>query len=208
MQSKRKTMIKEINKYDENELANRLIQGDEHAFCVLYALYKNRIIAFIYGFIKSKEVAKDLFQDTFVSLWQNRTFIESGTSFSSYLFSITRNRVYNYMRDEAFHQRILETVHAESSELTNETSQTIIVNDLNQHIQKAMNALSPKQREIFLMSRQQNLSHKEIAKKLNISVNTVQQHIYLSLKIVKKYVSDDNLIYEANLLLFLICIVK
>ena len=83
----------------EKELVEKLIQGDEEAFCELYATYKQRLVYFAMKFLKSPEFAEDIFQDTFAAIWQNRKFIDPNTSFSSFLFTIMRNRILNTLRN-------------------------------------------------------------------------------------------------------------
>lgn len=86
---------------DERELVLRLIDGDEDAFCELYAAYKNRLLYFAMKFVKSREFAEDIFQDAFTVVWQSRRFINPDASFSSYLYTIVRNRILNQIRDMA-----------------------------------------------------------------------------------------------------------
>lgn len=66
---------------DERELVLRLIDGDEDAFCELYAAYKNRLLYFAMKFVKSREFAEDIFQDAFTVVWQSRRFINPGCVF-------------------------------------------------------------------------------------------------------------------------------
>lgn len=66
---------------DERSLVIRLIDGDENAFCELYAAYKNRLIYFAMRFLKSREYAEDIFQDAFTVIWQSRRFINPDASF-------------------------------------------------------------------------------------------------------------------------------
>ena len=84
---------------DEREVVLRLIDGDEEAFCELYAAYKNRLLYFALKFVKSREFAEDIFQDAFTVVWQTRRFINPEASFSSYLYTIVRNRILNQLRD-------------------------------------------------------------------------------------------------------------
>lgn len=80
---------------DERTLVLRLIDGDEDAFCELYARYKNQLVYFALRYLKSQAYAENIFQDTFAAVWQSRRFIDPDTSFSSYLYTIVRNRVLN-----------------------------------------------------------------------------------------------------------------
>lgn len=164
---------------DEKALVLRLIDGDEDAFCELYAAYKGRLIYFAMRFLKSREHAEDVFQDAFTVIWQSRRFINPDASFSSYLYTIVRNRVLNQLRDLDNQNKLKEHVLAQAVDYTDETKNEILANDLRQLILRALQQLTPRQREIFEMSREQQMSHKEIAETLGISVNTVQESISL-----------------------------
>ena len=93
---------------DERSLVLRLIEGEEDAFCELYAAYKNRLIYFAMRFLKSREYAEDIFQDAFTIVWQGRRFINPDASFSAYLYTIVRNRILNQLRD--FKKRIAKYI--------------------------------------------------------------------------------------------------
>lgn len=99
---------------DERELVLRLIDGDEDAFCELYAAYKNRLLYFAMKFVKSREFAEDIFQDAFTVVWQSRRFINPDASFSSYLYTIVRNRILNQIRDMANEDKLKEHILLQS----------------------------------------------------------------------------------------------
>ena len=185
---------------DERSLVLRLIEGEEDAFCELYAAYKNRLIYFAMRFLKSREYAEDIFQDAFTIVWQGRRFINPDASFSAYLYTIVRNRILNQLRDRSEEQILSQAVN-----YTNETRDEIIANDLRQFISCALQQLTPRQREIFEMSREQQMSHREIAEVLGISVNTVQESISISLKTLRAYL-EKNSIVGSDLILILICL--
>ena len=88
---------------------------------------------------------------------------------------------------------------------TNETKDEIIANDLRQFISRALQQLTPRQREIFQMSRERQMSHREIAEVLGISVNTVQESISISLRTLRTYL-EKNSIVGADLILLLVCL--
>lgn len=166
---------------DERILVQRLIEGDEDAFCELYAAYKNRLIFFAMRFLKSREYAEDIFQDAFTVIWQGRRFINPDASFSSYLYTIVRNRILNQLRDLENQTKLKEQILEQAVDYSNDTNNSILANDLRGLIARAMQQLTARQREIFEMSREQDMSHREIAEALGISVYTVQEHISTSL---------------------------
>lgn len=166
---------------DECILVQRLIEDDEDAFCELYAAYKNRLIFFAMRFLKSREYAEDIFQDAFTVIWQGRRFINPDASFSSYLYTIVRNRILNQLRDLENQTKLKEQILEQAVDYSNDTNNSILANDLRGLIARAMQQLTARQREIFEMSREQDMSHREIAEALGISVYTVQEHISTSL---------------------------
>lgn len=179
---------------DERSLALRLIVGDQNAFCELYAAYKNRLIYFAMRFLKSREYAEDIFQDVFTIVWQSRRFINPDGSFSAYLYTITRNRILNQLRDLANQDKLRESILSQAVDYNNEAQDGALVNDLRQFSLRAMWQLTPRQREIFKMSREQQMSHREIAEALGISVNTVQESISISLRTLRAYLKKNSII--------------
>ena len=190
---------------DERSLVLRLSEGDEDAFCELYAAYKNRLIYFAMRFLKSREYAEDIFQDAFAVVWQGRRFINPDASFSAYLYTIVRNRILNQLRDLSNQDKLREQILSQAVNYTNETKDEIIANDLRQFISRALQQLTPRQREIFQMSRERQMSHREIAEVLGISVNTVQESISISLRTLRTYL-EKNSIVGADLILLLVCL--
>ena len=190
---------------DERSLVLRLIEGDEDAFCELYAAYKNRLIYFAMRFLKSREYAEDIFQDAFAVVWQGRRFINPDASFSAYLYTIVRNRILYQLRDLSNQDKLREQILSQAVNYTNETKDEIIANDLRQFISRALQQLTPRQREIFQMSRERQMSHREIAEVLGISVNTVQESISISLRTLRTYL-EKNSIVGADLILLLVCL--
>lgn len=190
---------------DERFLVLRLIDGDEDAFCELYASYKNRLIYFAMRFLKSREYAEDVFQDAFTVIWQGRRFINPDTSFSSYLYTIVRNRVLNQLRDLDNQDKLKEQILAQAVDYTEDTKHRIMADDLRHLIACAMQQLTVRQREVFRMSREKQMSHQEIADALGISINTVQEHISTSLRVLRVYL-EKHKVLEADLILLLICL--
>ena len=189
---------------EEHLLVIRLIAGDEEAFCELYATYKNRLIYFAMRFLKSREYAEDIFQDAFTAIWECRRFINPDASFSAYLYTIVRNRILNQLRELANEDKLKEYILSEAIDYSNDTKNEIFAKDLNDLISRALLQLTPRQREIFEMSREKQMSHKEIAEVLNISIHTVQEHISSSLRTLRSYL-EKNAVLGADMILLLLC---
>ena len=193
------------NSEQEKILIAGLIQDDESAFCELYALYKNRLMFFAMKFLKSKEFAEDVFQDAFTSVWQNRRFLNPDSPFAPHVYTIVKNRILNLLAGIEKEQQLKNIILSGSVDVTNDTEDKILDDDLNQLLEKALLDLTSQQRRIFDMSRKEMKSHKEIAEELNISVYTVQQHISASLKVIRSYLVKYSGTY-ADLLVLLFCL--
>lgn len=173
----------------DKHLAELLSKGDENAFCELYIRYKEYLSRFTLKFLKDKEIAEDIVQDIFTHLWESRHFIDSDYNFSSYLFTITKNRILNTLKRYSTEENILNTIMSKSSIEQASTDNEIIDSEYKSLFKAAINKLPPTRKKVFVLSRLKHMSHKEIAATLGISVYTVQEHISESLKYIKAYLS-------------------
>lgn len=171
----------------ERELVLDLIEGDEKAFCKLYASYKGRVLHFAMQYIKSRELVEDIYQEVFTSIWRNRRFINPNLAFGPYLYTILKNCIINSIADLDKHRYLKEKLMSEAIDYNNDTENSVLENELNSILEKALLRLTPQQKRVFSLSRNALKTHKEIADELGISVYTVQQHISVSLKLVRAY---------------------
>ncbi len=183
-------------------LVELLSKGDEDAFCELYIRYKKRLFSFALKFLKDQNLTEDTIQDIFTHLWESRFFIDSNYNFSSYLFTITKNRILNTLKKYNTEENVLNLIMSKSLLEQASADNGIIDSEYKSLFKAAINKLPPTRKKIFVLSRIKHMTHKEIAETLNISVYTVQEHISESLKCIKKYLSIHTDIHF-NLLLFL-----
>lgn len=181
------------NVTDERELVLRLIRGDQQAFCALYSLYKERLIYFAMKFIKSPEFAEDIFHDSFVAVWQTRQFIDPDKPFRTYIYTIVRNRLLNIIRNIDMEDRAKAYIAATSIDRFSETESRVRADELHNMIQQAKKRLTPRQKTIFEMSREQNMTNSEIAQRLQISLATVNDHISNALKIIRQFIERSDI---------------
>lgn len=167
--------------YTDSELVNLLIQNDEAAFSELYIRFKDRLYYFCLNLLKSKEEANDIVQEIFIRIWESRNFINPDLSFSSFLYTMARNRILNYFRDVDIDERVKCILAQRTPVEDNSIESDLIYTEYQKILKEAIEALPPQRKKIFNMSREESLTHKEIAAQLGISVNTVQEHISESL---------------------------
>lgn len=171
-----------------------LIQiNDRVAFYHIYERYSKRLYGFVLRYIKQKEDAEEIVQEVFVKIWESRNKIDAYSSFEAFLFTIAYNTTISLLRKRTSEKIYLEHIKslqqcANSPDLIDE----IQFNELNDRVQSLLNELTPRQKEIFQLSREEGLTHDEIAKKLDISVNTVKKHMGNTLAFLKSQI-DSNL---------------
>jgi RNA polymerase sigma-70 factor (ECF subfamily) len=163
---------------------------DGQAFHEIYDRYWFRLYVSTLKRLKSTEDAKDLVQDLFVSLWTKRHVIVIGKSLSSYLFAAAKYKVINHIEANIVKGSYLKSLESALSAGDTSTSETIIQQDLEQFAHLAISNLSPKMRQVFELSRRENLSNNEIAGRLNISEQTVKNQISKALKILRMRIGD------------------
>lgn len=189
------------------DLVTLLTKDDEAAFSELYIRYKDKLYYFCLYLLKSKEEANDIVQEIFIRIWESRSFINPDLSFSSFLYTMARNRIMNFFRDMDIDTKVKEIVASQKITVEETTESQIIYTEYQEILQAAIEQLPTQRKRIFNMSRIENMSHKEIAAELDISVNTVQEHISEALKFIKIYF-NKNADFTMGILLPLFILLK
>ncbi len=182
---------KKILNTDKDKIwCEKLQKGNKTAFKQLFNKYHKSLFLFVNSMIKSSADAEEIIQDIFVKIWINRQRINPDLSIKAYLVKIARNEVYSYFRKKINEQKMKEYLSSNRDKIKNPTEEKLIYMNLETLLVKEIKRMPQKRQQIFKLSRMENLSHKEIAKKLNISTKTVENHISLALKHLKKSLSD------------------
>jgi RNA polymerase sigma-70 factor (ECF subfamily) len=186
------------------ELIKLLNNGDMVAFDAIYKKYSRRLYGFVFRYTKQETDTEGIVQEVFIKIWQNREKINVYSSFESFLFTIAHNATVNLLKKRAAEQKYVDHVKSiqrpdEVYELTDE----LHYKELQQKFQGLLNELTPRQKEIFQLSRDEGLSHKEIAEKLGISVNTVKNHLVTTLSFLKNKLNNSLIISGLFISLFL-----
>lgn len=180
----------EINKHVDKEVLIRLKKGDYAAFEELYWIYNRRLYNFVLSILFDKSLAEDITQTCFLKIWENRKNIDEEKGFTSYLHTIAKNLVYRETERGLLKNRFLTVLQERQQRTDNTTQETIDAHLLQEHINELIEKLPPSRKEIFIMSKLQGLSHKEIAEKLSISEKTVETQVYRSVQFLKKHFKD------------------
>jgi RNA polymerase sigma-70 factor (ECF subfamily) len=171
---------------NERELFLRIAGGDETAFSEIFYHYIARIHPFIKKMTRSEEIAEDIVQDVFVSLWKNRVNMREVENYQSYIFTMATNKTYNYLKAKAKEVKGMKEVILKENDFTNNTQEIIDLHESQALINHLVEQLPPQKKLIYKLTREEGLSHDEIAQKLNISKNTVKNHLIETLKFLRE----------------------
>jgi RNA polymerase sigma-70 factor (family 1) len=174
-----------LSKHSDQELLIKLKNGDVPAFDELYFRYVKKSMAFALTFFPSKELAKDAIQDIFIRIWEKRSELDESKSFKTYLFQSVKFYMFNYARDKKSSCTLEETpdyVFSKESRIEND----LAYQDLESIAFSFIEKLPKVQREIFKLNKLEGFSAVEIASRMNLSQRTIEHHIYLASKTMKK----------------------
>ena len=169
----------------DQQLASLLRDGDRAAFTEIYHRYKALLYIFAYKRIGQREEARDIIHELFLSLWTKHNTLEINTGLAPYLYTAVRNRIIDGIARQKNASRYIDSFQEYIDSANNTTDHLARHNQLLALIEKEIEALSPKMRQVFEMSRNTTLSRKEIAAELNLSEETVKSHIHHALKTLK-----------------------
>jgi RNA polymerase sigma-70 factor (ECF subfamily) len=167
------------------ELISLIKEGDESAFRIVFELYSSKLYYFSFRFLKEKEQCQEVVQEVFLSLWINRAKLDCQYPIAPYLYIITRRLTLNVLRQVANTQSAIDKMWSNTQKVSNETEEHVFLDDLARFTEQVLTKLPKQQQLVFRMSRQQELSYDEIAAELNISRNTVKNHLVAALKTIR-----------------------
>jgi RNA polymerase sigma-70 factor (ECF subfamily) len=174
-----------VRDFSESDLLRRLKQDDERAFDALFRHYSALVYRFAFSYLKSRPAAEEIVQECFIKIWEKRAQLRDDVPLKGYLFTTAHHAVLNELRRDQHHLRLHGQVAAAAGpgSVANEAE----YQEMEALYQAALDRLPPKQREVFVLSRQLGLSYPEIAERQGVSVKTVEAHIMQALKTMRSY---------------------
>jgi len=183
----------------DSDCIRRLANGDENAFTAVYELYSEKVYRLAFRFLKDKEQSEEIVQEAFINHWLSREKLSADGNMWLYLYVISKRLSLNALRQVGKSSILVERLLHQISELQNTTEEEILAHDLEHYAEKLIEKLPRQQQLIFKLSRIEGLSHKEIAEQLQISPNTVKNHMVEALKTLKTHLKYSDFLYLAVL---------
>ena len=175
---------------DDFELIELLKRDDESAFAEIYSRYAENMAGFACSKLYSLEDARDLIHDLFVKLWENRKQLAVSSNLKTYLYLLVRHRIIDKIRKNITREEYADGLKSLRHAYHNSIEQKIYLKELEQTIEKSLNELPPRVKEIYQMSRVEELSIKEIAEKLGLAERTVKNQLSTALKHLQKVLAQ------------------
>lgn len=148
-----------------------------------------KVKAFAWKILRSEEDAEDIAQDIFVKLWDNPDIWENKETWDSYIYAMARNQIYNFLKHQTIELNYQERLAQEDSpSFEFDIYDKLYAKELQLLIKLSLDNMPDQRRKVFTMSRQEGMNNQEIADNLQLSVRTVERHIYLVLQELKKII--------------------
>ena len=186
---------------NEERYVTALKEGSREAFTMLYNLYADRLYSFALVQTKSKQMAEDVVQDTFLKLWNNRTNLNCYGNVQALVFTMARNLIIDAFRRQVANIDIEAYFNLhEALPSTTSPEESLYFNETKEHLEQAKAKLSNKECKIYEMSREQDMPIKKIAQTLNLSPQTVKNYLTSTLKVFRSQLRREQLLWLLSLL--------
>lgn len=168
--------------------------GDMAAFDMIYRAYSKRLFRFVFGIIKTETDAEEIVQEVFVKIWESHKKIDDFALFDSYLFTIAYNSTITLIRKKLSEEKYIQHVKSLQMPVQSKISESdfdfeLLLSRVNELVER----LPPRQKEVFKLHRENELTYRQIAEKLEISVNTVENHMSKALKFLRNNINRESL---------------
>jgi RNA polymerase sigma-70 factor (family 1) len=178
---------------DDKELVERLQMGDVEAFDLIYLRYSGRLYSFGLKYLKSIEESEELVQSVFLKVWENHALLKKSCSFKSFLFTIAYHDICSIFRKGICQKRFLDSTQSSGGQVSSEAEENIDCQSIRGLVQDIIATLPEKQRLIFIKSRKEGKSSKEIADEVGLSPGTVDNYISEALKVIRGRLKKEDL---------------
>ncbi|MRG47963.1 RNA polymerase sigma-70 factor [Chitinophaga sp. SYP-B3965] len=172
--------------FNEKDLLRHAAEGNSTAFATLFNNYKDKLYRFLVQANGSPELTEDIIQDVFLKLWKDRANLVNVQNFGGYLYRMAQNHVINSLKRMATETHIIQELSKKQEDTCSDVEEHISLQEVNRSLHSALNKLTPKQKLVYTLSRDKGLRHDEIARFLNISPSTVNNHLIEALRIIRR----------------------
>ena len=191
------------NQIKDIDLVEKLRKGDLEAFDLIFKKYSDRLYGFVLNYLKTKEETEELVQDVFLKIWENREKLRKNSTLKSFLFTIAYHEMCTLFRRKKLYEQFYKEI-GYTGNSSNEMEDRLDYQSALGQVDRIIEKLPEKQRIIFIKSRKEGKSTKEIAEEMNLAPGTVDNNISSALKFIRKHIPNNN----SGLLLFYVSFIQ
>jgi len=175
--------------------------GNEVAFSQLFEKHRGKLFNYLLRVTKSKEITEEIIIDVFMKIWMGKELLPDVKNFEAFLCVVAKNKSMDFFRIAARDERLQKMVgNRITQEQENQTDNIILEKEYKTILEQALSKLSPQRKQIFYLSREQGLTHDQIAKHLNLSRNTVRNTMAETLKLIRLFLKKNDIVPSVLLL--------
>jgi RNA polymerase sigma-70 factor (ECF subfamily) len=182
--------LSQVSAYEESSILAHVAEGDEIAFRKLYDLYRDKLFFIAFKITRDESSSEDVVQEVFIKLWLNRQKLLELDSLAAYLNSITRNHIFSQLRKLATEEVYLRDLINSHRPESKDGSDQVLYNELKKMLDTAVARLPPQQKTVYQLGKIEGKKYDEIASLLNISKETVKNHMTKATASIKAYLGD------------------
>lgn len=172
--------------YSDTQLIKGIRQGDRKCFDALFNRYFDRCFSFVYSHLPDREISKDIIQNVFMKMWLGRERLDHRQSIANYLLVSLRNEIISFLRLKHNSARAESEKTVEPEDPSSDTFSNLIDKENERIFRELVSQLPERRRQVLLMRYLDNKSAAEIAEALKLSVRTVERHLFLAMKDVRR----------------------
>jgi len=186
---------------EELFVLQRMIEGDENAFKYFFDVYFDDLCNFVNSYIRDEIISEDIVQSIFIHLWEKKDSLPYNCSIKSYLYSASKNKSLNQLRNIKNRNRIIGEFFTQPESISGDYADHFLeFEELKAIISKAIEGLPTQCKSIFQLSRDERLKNKEIADRLGITIKTVENQITIAIRKIKDFLRP---FYDQIFILFI-----
>lgn len=171
-------------------------QSQEILFSDLFCQHEPRLYTLAFRLTKSPQVAKDIIQEVFMKLWEQRENIHTITNMQAWLYKVTENKVIDFLRKAAADDRMKHAIWQHLQQIMNEAEQYVAAKEYNVIIQKAIDQLPPQRKLIYQLNKEDGMNYQQIADELQISRHTVKNQLFAAMQSVRKFIVRNTKLFS------------